>query len=263
MSNSSTHWDPIKYSANSEIQLAITMAVLSGYSFGGDESVLDVGCGDGRVSRQLALRVPKGRVVGVDSSASMIRFAQANQASQSNLSFARRDACELDYTNEFDVAVSTFCLQWVADKAAAFRGIRQSLKKGGTAILIMPFRNPEIANLRKQMTGEARWNRYFVNYIDPSDSAEDIQYEMYAKQAGFTINSYRIGETLGSFDSRIGFADFLSALTPHLERLPSQVEQRAFTDEIVARYLEIVPPTQQASYATYVYVCATMIATST
>jgi len=52
-------------------------------------------------------------------------------------------------------------------------------------------------------------------------------------------------------------------LTPHLERLPSQVEQRAFTDEIVARYLEIVPPTQQASYATYVYVCATMIATST
>jgi trans-aconitate 2-methyltransferase len=264
MSTSSTHWDPIKYSSNSEIQFAITMTVLEGYSFNGDERVLDVGCGDGRVSRQLALRVPKGHVVGVDSSASMIRFAQANQASQSNLSFALRDACELDFTSEFDLVVSTFCLQWVPDKAAAFRGIRQSLKKGGTAILNMPFRNSEIAKLRKQMTREARWIRYFENYIDPSDCAEDSQYEMYAKQAGFTVNSYRIGETPGVFDSVSGFANFLAALTPHLERLPSEVERRAFIDELVARYLEIVPSTQkQASCPTYVYVCATLMATST
>jgi trans-aconitate 2-methyltransferase len=256
-------WDPIKYSTNSEIQFAITMAVLAGYRFNGDESVLDVGCGDGRVSRQLALRVPKGRVVGVDSSASMIRFAQANQASHPNLSFALKDAGKLDYTNEFDAVVSTFCLQWVPDKAAAFRGIHDSLRRGGTAILIMPFRNPEIANLRRQMTGEARWGRYFVNYFDPSDCAEDSQYEMYAKQAGFAINSYRIGETPGTFRSISGFANFLTALTPHLERLPSEVEQQAFIEELVARYLEIVPSTQkQAGSATYVYVCATMIATS-
>jgi trans-aconitate 2-methyltransferase len=263
MSSSSTHWDPVKYSTNSEIQFGISMAVLAEYSFNGDESVLDVGCGDGRVSRQLALRVPKGRVVGVDSSASMIRFAQANQTPQSNLSFALRDASELDYTNEFDVVVSTFCLQWVPDKAAAFRGIRQSLRRGGIAILVMPFRNPEIASLRKQMTMEARWNRYFVNYIDPSDCAEDIQYEMYAKRAGFTINSYRIGETPGSFGSISGFANFLAALTPHLDRLPSEVERRAFIDELVARYLEIMPSKQkQASSATYIYGCATMIAAS-
>jgi trans-aconitate methyltransferase len=151
MGSSSTHWDPVAYSANSDIQFAITMRTLADCAFNGDERVLDVGCGDGRVSRQLSLRVPNGRVVGIDSSASMIRFAQANRASHTNLSFVLKDACALDFMNEFDVVVSTFCLQWLPDKAAAFRGIRNSLGRGGTAILIMPFRNPTIAGIRKQM----------------------------------------------------------------------------------------------------------------
>ena len=261
MRNSSTHWDPHKYSTNSDIQFAITMAVLASHSFDGNEAVLDAGCGDGRVSHQLSLRVPKGRVVGIDSSASMLQFAQAHHASQTNLSFAQKDVCELDYVNEFDVAVSTFCLQWAPDKAAAFRGIRRSLRPGGAAILVIPFRNPQIASLRKQMTRETRWNRYFVDYIDPSDCADDREYETYARQAGFTINSYRIGETSGSFGNIVGFTNFLGALTPHLERLTSKEDQRAFMEELVTRYRATMPPTQTGQ-PTYVYVCATMIATA-
>ena len=130
--------------------------------------------------------------------------------------------CELDYLSEFDVAVSAFCLQWVPDKAAAFRAIRRSLRPGGAAILVMAFRNPQIANLRKQMTRETRGNQYFVDYLDPSDCADDRQYEAYARQAGFTINSYRIEETSGSFGRVADFADFLGALTPHLEHLPDE-----------------------------------------
>jgi trans-aconitate methyltransferase len=263
MSNSSTHWDPASYSTNSDLQFAITMAVLASYSFNGNEAVLDVGCGDGRVSHQLSLRVPQGRVVGIDSSASMIEFARANHASQANLSFAFKDVCELGYMKEFDVAVSTFCLQWVPDKAAALRGIRRSLKPGGAAILVMPFRNQEIANLRKEMTRETRWHQYFVNYIDPSDCADDRQYEAYARQAGFTINSYRIGETSGTFTSVTGLANFLGAVTPHLQRLPGEEDKRAFMEELVTRYLALMPSTQyNAGHTSYVYVCATMIATS-
>jgi trans-aconitate 2-methyltransferase len=263
MGSSSTHWDPVAYSANSDIQFAITMRTLADCAFNGDERVLDVGCGDGRVSRQLSLRVPNGRVVGIDSSASMIRFAQANHASHTNLSFVLKDACALEFKSEFDVVVSTFCLQWLPDKAAAFRGIRNSLGRGGTAILIMPFRNPTIAGIRKQMAREARWSRYFASYTDPSDNAEDRQYDEYAKQAKFTINSYRIGESPGSFGSTEGFANFLGALTPHLERIPAEDEKRAFMDELVARYLAADPSAQtQGGNVTYGYTCVTMIATA-
>src|SRR4029077_17252790 len=263
MKNSSTHWDPRRYSTNSDIQFAITMAALASYSFNGNEAVLDVGCGDGRVSHQLSLRVPEGRVVGVDSSASMIEFARANHASQANLSFALKDVCELDYVKEFDVAVSTFCLQWVPDKAAAFRGIRRSLKPGGAAILVMPFRNREIAGLRKEMTRETRWNRYFVNYLDPSDCTDDRQYEGATRKARFTINSYQIGETPGTFTNATSYANFLGALTPHLQRLPGEEDKRAFMEELVTRYLALMPPTpDNAGHMSYVYVCATMLATS-
>ena len=263
MGHSQTHWDAHKYSRNSAVQYGIAMAVLAEHTFRGDEAILDVGCGDGKITQQLALRVPKGRVVGIDSSEGMIRFAQETHATPANLSFALADVTSLRYTNEFDVVVSTFCLQWVPEKLAAYRSVRKSLRPGGKMILVMPLRNPEIASLRKQMTREARWNHYFVDYVDPSDCADDVQYESYAKRSGFTINSYLIDATSADFSSVTAFMDFLGALTPHLDRLSGEDEKRAFMEELVSRYLEIVPPARQkACQATYVYVCAKMVATA-
>jgi trans-aconitate 2-methyltransferase len=263
MGHSQTHWDARKYSTNSAVQYGIAMTVLAAHMFRGDEAVLDVGCGDGKITHQLALRVPRGRVVGIDSSESMVQFAKETHAAQANLSFALEDVTSLRYKNEFDVAVSTFCLQWVPEKLTAFRGVRNSLRPGGKMILVMPLRNPEIASLRKQMTREARWNEYFVDYVDPTDCADDVQYETYAKRSGFAINSYLIDATPADFNSVTAFADFLGALTPHLDRLPGEDEKRAFMEELVSRYLEITAPARQrVSRATYVYVCAKMVATA-
>ncbi|MFI4869305.1 MAG: class I SAM-dependent methyltransferase [Steroidobacterales bacterium] len=263
MGHSQTHWDAHQYSANSAVQYRIAMAVLAEHTFSGDEAVLDVGCGDGKITHEIALRVPKGRVLGIDSSESMIRFAQETRAAQANLSFALKDVTNLPYANEFDVAVSTFCLQWVPDKLKAFRAVKNSLRPGGKMILLMPFRNPEIASLRKEMTREASWKHYFVDYVDPSDCADDVQYESYAERSGFTINSYLIDATSADFGSVAAFADFVGAVTPHLDRLPGEDEKRAFMEELVRRYLEITPPARQKAYAaTYVYVCAKMVATA-
>jgi SAM-dependent methyltransferase len=167
----------------------------------------------------------------------------------------------LDYDNEFDVAVSAFCIQWLADKSAAFLGIRTSLRPAGTAILIMPFRNQVIAGLRKRMTRDARWKRFFVDYIDPTDFLEDTQYEGYAREAGFAVNSYTMETTVADFPGVPAFTDFLGALTPHLVRLPSGDEKRMFMEELVTGYLEAVPPARSGSIgATYVYDCAILIA---
>ena len=88
--------------------------------------------------------------MGIDSSESMIRFAQETHAAQANLSFALKDVTSLGYTSEFDVAVSTFCLQWVPEKLTAFRSVRKSLRPRGKMILVMPLRNPEVARLRSK-----------------------------------------------------------------------------------------------------------------
>jgi len=74
---------------------------------------------------------------------------------------------------------------------------------------------------------------------------------------------YRIGETSGTFASVTSFANFLGAATPHLQRLPGEEDKRAFMEELVMRYLALMPSTQNnAGHTTYTYVCATMIATS-
>lgn len=52
MGHSKTHWDARKYSANSAVQYRIAMTVLAEHTFRGDEAVLDVGCGDGKITHQ-------------------------------------------------------------------------------------------------------------------------------------------------------------------------------------------------------------------
>jgi trans-aconitate 2-methyltransferase len=261
MRTSATHWNAEQYSSNSSVQYGITTAVLDRHDFNGDEDVVDLGCGDGKVTCNLSLRVPRGHVVGVDNSENMLRFARNTYAARHNLSFALRDVQRLDYDSEFDVAVSAFCIQWLADKSAAFLGIRTSLRPAGKAILIMPFRNQVVAGLRKRMTRDARWKRFFVDYIDPTDCLEDTQYEAYAREAGFAVNSYTMETTVADFPGVPVFTDFLSALTPHLVRLPSGDEKRMFMEELVAGYLEAMPPARRGSIgATYVYDCAILIA---
>jgi len=137
MGTERTHWNAEQYSTNSAVQFGITISALDRHDFYGNESVVDLGCGDGKVTYNLSLRVPRGRVVGVDSSDNMLQFARKTYAAQHNLSFALRDVQQLGYDSEFDVAVSAFCIQWVPDKLAAFLAIRRSLRLGGKAILII------------------------------------------------------------------------------------------------------------------------------
>jgi SAM-dependent methyltransferase len=197
----------------------------------------------------------------VDNSENMLRFARNAYAARHNLSFAFGDVQRLTFDNEFDIAVSAFCIQWLADKSAAFLGIRASLRPAGKALLIMPFRNQVIAGLRKRMTRDARWQRFFVDYVDPTDCLEDTQYERYAREAGLAVKSYTMETTAADFPAVPAFTDFLSALTPHLVRLPGGDEKRLFMEELVTGYLEAVPPPRTGSIgATYVYDCAILVA---
>ena len=69
-------WDGSLYSQNSDFQFSRALKLISDHTFTGDESVLDVGCGDGKISVELAKRVPRGKVLGTDFSADMISHAK-------------------------------------------------------------------------------------------------------------------------------------------------------------------------------------------
>lgn len=90
----------------------------------GDEKILDLGCGDGGITTQLAELVPKGAVLGIDTSQRMIEVANNHQ--KNNLSFELKDINYLDYKDKFDLVFSNATLHWVKDHDKLLRNVYSS-----------------------------------------------------------------------------------------------------------------------------------------
>ena len=71
-------WNPDHYNRNSAAQEKWASELLAKLRLKGDEQILDIGCGDGKVTAEVARSVPRGKVVGLDSSIEMIDFARKN-----------------------------------------------------------------------------------------------------------------------------------------------------------------------------------------
>ena len=69
-------WNAADYAANSAVQQTWARELIAQLHLRGDEHVLDVGCGDGKVTAEIARAVPTGSVTGIDASPEMIRFAR-------------------------------------------------------------------------------------------------------------------------------------------------------------------------------------------
>ena len=98
-----TEWNASEYARISALQASMAEEVLSLLNLKGTEHILDVGCGNGKTTAEIAARVPRGEVVGVDASADMIGFAAAHSHLHSNLKFAVADARNLPYQHQFDL----------------------------------------------------------------------------------------------------------------------------------------------------------------
>src|SRR5262245_28750447 len=121
-----TEWDAQAYNRVSALQQWLAEESLACLSLHGDERVLDLGCGDGKVTAEIARRLPRGSVMGVDASQVMIAFAAQKfpGTTYPNVTFRVADAAQLAFGAEFDLVVSFNCLHWLRDQAAALRGIR-------------------------------------------------------------------------------------------------------------------------------------------
>lgn len=108
------------------------------------EHVLDVGCGGGQTSRELAKQVdPGGRVLGVDVSALILPIAVQRGSGIANLEFQLSDAAEADLGAEaFDLVFSRFGVMFFDEPVAAFANLHRSLKPGGR-LVFMCWRTPE------------------------------------------------------------------------------------------------------------------------
>ena len=103
-----TEWNAPEYARIAGLQEAMATEVLSLLDLKGTERVLDLGCGNGKVTAEIAARVPQGVVVGMDASAEMVSFATSHfgPAVWPNLRFEVGDVRQLPFRGEFDLVVS-------------------------------------------------------------------------------------------------------------------------------------------------------------
>src|SRR3954469_14609739 len=112
----SKDWDGAAYQKLSEPQFRWGLAVLERLELHGDETVLDVGCGSGRLTAKLLERLPRGRVIAADASPSMLAQARAQLASFGDrVEFIESDALKLEFEQVADAVFSTATFHWILD----------------------------------------------------------------------------------------------------------------------------------------------------
>ncbi|MDD5056352.1 MAG: methyltransferase domain-containing protein [Sideroxydans sp.] len=122
-------FDGNKYKAASTHQKEWGAKLIRELNISGAERILDLGCGDGALTAQLAALAPRGSVLGIDASRGMIDAALSYMAD--NLSFEVRDINELHFENEFDVVFSNATLHWIKNHHALLENVHRALKQGG------------------------------------------------------------------------------------------------------------------------------------
>src|SRR3954452_8014305 len=126
-------WDGAEYDRLSTPMERLGREVLDRLELRGDETVLDAGCGSGRLTELLIERVPDGRVVGVDASASMIDAARERLGADADLRVA--DLVGLDLGGAtVDVVFSTATFHWIAVHDALFASLRQAPRPRGRLV---------------------------------------------------------------------------------------------------------------------------------
>jgi trans-aconitate 2-methyltransferase len=125
-------WDAATYDRVSRPQLEWGLAVLERLPLRGDERVLDAGCGSGRVTAELARRLPRGEVVAVDASAAMV--ARAREALPPGARVIQADLLELELDEPVDAVFSTATFHWILDHARLFERLHGLLRPGGRLI---------------------------------------------------------------------------------------------------------------------------------
>jgi trans-aconitate 2-methyltransferase len=130
---SSRSWDAGTYDRVSDIQDGWADVVLERLPLRGDETVLDAGCGSGRVTRKLLERLPSGRVIGLDASEEMVEHARAALPAD-RASVAVADLADFTLDEPVDAVFSNAVFHWIGDHDALFACLRRALKPGGRVV---------------------------------------------------------------------------------------------------------------------------------
>lgn len=249
MTDSKRHeWDAARYHQVATPHVGWGRTVLDRLPLRGDETVVDAGCGSGRLTRELLGRLPRGKVIAVDVSASMLAQASDNLVTEfgDRVSFVQSDLLELELPEPVDAIFSTAALHWVLDHDALFDRFFSVLKPGGW-LVAQCGGGDNIGNLLREISVLAEhepWDRYFADWPGPWEFADDVTTRRRLESAGFVEIETWLESSPVSFGTAEAYRTYLKTvvLGAHLARLDDATLRDRFLDELTVRAAKSDPP---------------------
>jgi trans-aconitate 2-methyltransferase len=255
-------WDAARYHRISDPQVAWGRTVAARLAPVAGERILDLWCGTGRLTEEIAAK-PGIFVVGLDRSAAMLQEAAARQLhrgqtpisdsrgptpvldSYGALAYVRADGSALPFVDTFDAVFSAATFHWIPDHDRLFTSIYRALKQGGRLVA----QAGGAGNL-EQLYGRARrlmrspqYARFYASWSEPCHFENVSDTEARLQRAGFKDFEASLVSAPVSFQQPEAYAEFVAAvcLRHQLDRLPSE-DRGVFMSRLTEEAINDEPP---------------------
>jgi trans-aconitate methyltransferase len=179
-------WNTDAYATNGRFVATLASAVVELLAPNAGERILDLGCGDGALTEQIA--ATGALVTGVDNSPAMLDAARKR-----GLQVEQHSADELPYDRQFDAVFSNAALHWLSEERhpALLRGVHRALRPGGRFVAEMGGQG-NIAAIRTALSAVMEANSLDTEAAAASFYPAPAVYQRLLEAAGFTVESMEL-----------------------------------------------------------------------
>lgn len=241
MAENHREWNSEVYHRVSDPQFGWGMKVLDRLKLRGDETVLDAGCGTGRLTAELLERLPRGSVIAVDVSRNMLQKAEEflTPRFEGRVRFVEADLANLSLDAVCDGVFSTAAFHWVKDHDAMFRGLARALQSGGWIEAQAGGRGnlDDVHHRILDIVETDEFEGFFENWDDPWEFPSPEVTTRRMLEAGFVDAEAWLEPAAFRLQGRDQYREFLREviLRPYLARIDDPELKAKFLEELVTQ----------------------------
>lgn len=242
MKRNTLRWNAGLYEDSSALQFQLGLQAIEKLNPRDGEHILDIGCGNGLLTIELARKIPSGMVTGVETAREMHAKASENVARHGirNVRLLNMNAIDISFENEFDAVFSNSAIHWIHDLETMYGLVRASLAGGGRIMVQTGIRemNRLVETVIVVLQTE-RYRPYLAGMTLPwrfLTRTENIEILEKTGFSGIVVEERRDTYEFGSIDELAGYLES-APMVPFLSLIPLGMAGE-FSDFFVRTYLE-------------------------